>query len=154
VDWSLAEKNRSTIDFVQTLTSLRKLYPVLRRNRFLTGAYNEELGVKDVTWIHPSGTEMNDATWRDAGLRCVGMLIDGRAQASGVRERGSDATLLLIFNGSAEAVKFKLPQPVDGKGWKLQLDTDGLSAVAGDRQFPPLEEVQMADRSVSVFLMY
>ncbi|MGB7730042.1 MAG: glycogen debranching protein GlgX [Candidatus Acidiferrum sp.] len=154
VDWSLAEKNRPTIDFVQTLTSLRKLYPVLRRNRFLTGAFNEELGVKDVTWIHPSGAEMNDETWRDAGLRCVGMLIDGRAQASGVRERGSDATLLLIFNGSAEAVKFKLPQPVDGKGWKLQLDTDGLSAMALDRQFAPLEEVEIADRSVSVFLMY
>ncbi|MGB2668167.1 MAG: glycogen debranching protein GlgX, partial [Candidatus Acidiferrum sp.] len=45
VDWSLAEKNRPTIDFVQTLTSRRKHYPVLRRNRFLTGAYNEELGV-------------------------------------------------------------------------------------------------------------
>ncbi|MGB2634242.1 MAG: glycogen debranching protein GlgX [Candidatus Acidiferrum sp.] len=153
VDWSLAEKNRPTIDFVQTLTSLRKLYPVLRRNRFLTGAYNEELGVKDVTWIHPSGAEMNDETWRDAGLRCVGMLIDGRAQASGVRERGSDATLLLIFNGKTEPVKFVLPQPVDGKGWKLQLDTNVSSSVM-DRQFLPLEELEIAERSVSVFLMY
>lgn len=154
VDWSLAEKNRPTIDFVQTLTSLRKLYPVLRRNRFLTGAFNEELGVKDVTWIQPSGKEMTDETWRDAGLRTVGMLIDGRAQASGVRERGSDATLLLIFNGRTEPVKFVLPQPVDGKGWKLQLDTNGLSEVAMDKQFLTLEEVEIADRSVSVFLMY
>ncbi len=154
VDWSLAEKNRPTIDFVQTLTSLRKLYPVLRRNRFLTGAYNEELGVKDVTWIHPRGAEMNDETWRDAGLRCVGMLIDGRAQASGVRERGSDATLFLIFNGSAERMKFVLPQPVDGKGWKLQLDTNESSSVVMDRQFSPLQELEIAERSVSVFLMY
>ncbi len=154
VDWSLAEKNRPTIDFVQTLTSLRKLYPVLRRNRFLTGAYNEELGVKDVTWIHPSGAEMNDETWRDLGLRCVGMLIDGRAQASGIRERGSDATLLLIFNGSAERVKFVLPQPVDGKGWKLQLDTNQSSSAAMDRQLSPLEELEIAERSVSVLLMY
>lgn len=97
---------------------------------------------------------MNDETWRDAGLRCVGMLIDGRAQASGVRERGSDATLLLIFNGKTEPVKFVLPQPVDGKGWKLQLDTNESSGVAMDRQFSPLEELEIAERSVSVFLMY
>ena len=28
---------------------------MLRRGRFLTGEYNEELGVKDVTWLTPAG---------------------------------------------------------------------------------------------------
>ena len=152
VDWSLAEKNRPTIDFVQTLTSRRKHYPVLRRNRFLTGAYNEELGVKDVTWIHPSGAEMNDETWRDAGLRCVGMLIDGRAQASGVRERGSDATLLLIFNSHHEKVKLVFPAAIDGQGWPgFELDTSDSAQV--DRVFKPGEMAEMYGRSVRLYAM-
>jgi isoamylase len=152
VDWSLAEKNRSTIDFVQRLTFLRKLYPVLRRNRFLTGAYNEELGVKDVAWIHPSGAEMNDETWKDQSVRCIAMLLDGRAQATGIRERGSDATLLLIFNSFHEPVKFVLPETVDGKGWRLQLDTH--DALKVNHLFLPHEEREIPERSVSVFLMY
>jgi isoamylase len=151
VDWSLAATHKPLIDFVRALTSVRSRYPVLRRNRFLIGAYNEELGVKDVTWVHPSGTEMNDQTWRDPGLRCIGMLIDGRAQMSGIRERGSEATLLLIFNSHHEPVKFVLPSPVDGQKWQLQLDSDDPSqagqffAFAGERE--------AAARSVSVFLM-
>jgi isoamylase len=152
VNWSLAYAHKPTIEFVQALTSLRNRYPVLRRNRFLTGAYNEELGVKDVTWIHPSGTEMNDETWSDAGLRTIGMLIDGRAQMTGVRERGSEATLLLVFNGHHESVKFVLPSPVDGQKWQLLLDSNDLAMVG---QFSILNEPrEIPERSVSVFLLH
>lgn len=151
LDWSLAEKQQPMVEFVRKLTSLRNRYPVLRRNRFLTGAYNEELGVKDVTWIHPSGQEMNDETWRDRGLRSIGMLIDGRAQTTGVRERGSEATLLLVFNGHHETGKFALPSPVDGEKWQLLLDTNDPSEAG--QLFAPGQERETPARSVSVFLM-
>ncbi len=151
LDWSLAEKQQPMVEFVRKLTSLRNRYPVLRRNRFLTGAYNEELGVKDVTWIHPSGQEMNDETWRDRGLRSIGMLIDGRAQTTGVRERGSEATLLLVFNGHHETGKFALPSPVDGEKWQLLLDTNDPSEAG--QLFAPSQERETPARSVSVFLM-
>ncbi|MGB7439371.1 MAG: glycogen debranching protein GlgX [Candidatus Acidiferrum sp.] len=150
VDWSLVEKNKATIDFARTLTALRHKYPVLRRNRFLTGATNEELGVKDVTWIHPSGAEMNEETWKDPALRCIGMLLDGRAPASAIRERGSEATLLLIFNGHHEPGKFVMPQPVEGKGWQLLLDTNDSHQA---EVVSPGEARKLAERSVSVFLM-
>jgi glycogen operon protein len=151
VDWSLAEAHKSTIEFMRTLISIRNRYPVLRRNRFLTGAYDESLGVKDVTWIHPSGSEMSQEAWSDGGQRCVGMLIDGRSQPTGVHERGSDATLLLIFNDHHEPVKFVLPPVVEGDGWRLQLTT--TDAPQTDRVFRPGETVEMADRSVSLFSM-
>jgi isoamylase len=151
VDWSLAEEHKGMIDFVRKLTSLRSKYAVLRRNLFLNGAYNEELRVKDVTWIHPSGKEMTDETWRDAGLRCIGMLIDGRAQMTGIRERGSEATLLLVFNGHHEPGKFVLPAPVDGEKWQLQLDTSDPSNAG--QLFAPNEARDTAARSVTVFLM-
>jgi isoamylase len=152
VDWTLADQNKPLVEFVRTLTSLRNRYPVLRRNRFLTGGYNEELGVKDVTWLHPSGMEMNDETWRDATLRTIGMLIDGRAQMTGVRERGSEATLLVLFNAHHEAVKFVLPAPVDGEKWQLLLDTDNSSA--SGTFLAPADPHDMPTRSVSVFLMH
>jgi isoamylase len=153
VDWSQAEAHKPTLDFVRKLLSMRHQYPVLRRNRFLTGEYNEKLGVKDVTWIHPSGSEMNDETWRDAGLRCIGMLIDGRAQTTGIRERGGDATLLLVFNGHHEPVRFVLPPAVDGQGWRLLLDTHASLPIQ-EQPFLPGETRQVPDRSISIFVMY
>ena len=98
VDWDITEKGQSLIRFVQRLTALRHKYPILRRSRFLTGDYNEELGVKDVTWINASGTEMKPEEWGDTNMRCFGMLMDGRAQPTGIRQRGEDATLLMVLN--------------------------------------------------------
>jgi glycogen operon protein len=94
---------------------------------------------------------MSQEAWSDGGQRCVGMLIDGRSQPTGVHERGSDATLLLIFNDHHEPVKFVLPPVVEGDGWRLQLTT--TDAPQTDRVFRPGETVEMADRSVSLFSM-
>src|ERR1700749_595202 len=47
-DREIGEECESLIRFGQQLTALRHKYPILRRSRFLTGDYNEELGVKDV----------------------------------------------------------------------------------------------------------
>ncbi len=55
LDWDIEEEGRSLIGFVRRLTELRRHYPILRRSRFLTGEFNEELGLKNVTWINASG---------------------------------------------------------------------------------------------------
>jgi glycogen operon protein len=151
VDWSLVESHKPTLEFARCLLALRNKYPVFRRNRFLTGVNNEKLGVKDVTWIHPSGVEMNDENWKDNGLRSFGMLIDGRAESTVTRERGSDATIFLIFNSHHEPGKFVLPPAVEGVGWQLLLTTSDAPRV--DRVFQAGETFEVANRSVSVFLM-
>ena len=74
--------------FVQKLTALRAKYPILRRNRFLTGAYDQELEVKDLTWINASGSEMRTEEWADERMLCFGMLIDGHAAPTGVLSAG------------------------------------------------------------------
>src|SRR5437870_8407922 len=88
VDWNHDERQQRLIDFVRKLTGLRHKYPVLRRSRWLTGEYNEELEVKDVAWINPNGEEMRQEHWDDPNNRCFGMLLDGRAQETGIRRRG------------------------------------------------------------------
>jgi isoamylase len=110
LDWSIGDKGAGLIRFVQKLTKLRHQYPILRRSRFLTGAYNEDLGVKDVTWINANGGEMQDQDWDETNMQCFGMLMDGRSQSSGIRQRGQDATMLLVMNAHSDVVGFKLPE--------------------------------------------
>ena len=68
--------------------------------------------------------EMNDGNWGDSGLRCFGMLLDGRAQTTGVRQRGQNATLLTVINVHHETVEFKLPEVAGGHRWNLMIDTN------------------------------
>ena len=124
VDWeAIGEDGRRLIPFVRRLIALRQRYPVLRRTRFLTGVYNEELDVKDVAWLRPDGREMENGDWTNPQTRCLGMLIDGRAQPTGIRRRGSEATLLLLLNAHHEPVPFLLPEVPDGAFWTALIDT-------------------------------
>jgi isoamylase len=151
VDWSLLEKNKEQVEFVRKLTSFRHRYPILRRNLFLTGEYNEELGVKDVTWINANGREMEDTNWGDSGMRCFGMLMDGRAQTSGIHQRGHEATLLMVINGYFDLVKFTLPECPGGDTWKLRIDTnlEGTGAESIEKEmFKTGESYDLTARSL------
>jgi glycogen operon protein len=121
MDWSPNARGEALVRFVQKLTKLRRELPVLRRTRFLTGQMNEEVGVKDVTWINASGAEMRAEDWQ---MRCFGMIIDGRAQPTGIRRRGDDATVLLVFNGHHDLVQFTLPQHAGEAAWTRLIDTN------------------------------
>jgi len=124
LNWDIPEKGRSLIRFVQKLISLRHQYPILRRNLFLSGQYLEELGVKDVTWVNANGSEMEDEHWGDSELRCFGMLLDGRAQPTGIRQLGHEATLLIVINAFHEPAKFALPACFGGSEWTVLVDTN------------------------------
>ena len=125
LDWNLDEAAKAQVRFVQKLTHLRAKYPILRRNRFLTGSYDQELDVKDLTWINASGAEMRDEDWTDDRMRCFGMLMDGRAAPTGIRQRGKEATLLLVLNAHHDLVQFVLPPSPGGTAWRLLVDTNG-----------------------------
>ncbi|MEO8369139.1 MAG: glycogen debranching protein GlgX [Candidatus Solibacter sp.] len=123
VDWSLLEENQSQVRFVRQLTELRHKYPILRRNVFLNGQFIEELGVRDVTWINQAGEQMAEDDWHNPDLHFFGMLLDGRAPASAIRQRGHEATLLLIFNAYPDDAECQLPACNGGGDWRLIVDT-------------------------------
>lgn len=79
-------KGEALIRFTKKLAQLRHQYPMLRRTRFLTGEHNEDLGVTDLTWINANGSEMQQDGWKDRNMKCFGMLMDGRAQVTGIRK--------------------------------------------------------------------
>jgi isoamylase len=136
IDWShLSDAHAANLlEFTKSLVGLRKQYPILRRNRFLSGLWNERLGLKDATWIDPSGVEMKDGDWAISTARCFGVILDGRAPISGIGRKGSDVTLLLIANAHYEPVKFKIPPTTGGKQWDPILGTNKLMPGKGKPQ--------------------
>lgn len=150
LDWNLDDEAKGLLEFTRKLIQLRQTYPILRRGRFLVGNYNEDIGVKDVTWLHPSGEEMTSEHWGQADMNCLGLIMDGRAQPTGIHRQGCDATLLLILNAQPAPVNFKLPQVAQGSGWINLLDTNvGPSLESKSFQFN--EEFLVTDRSVLLF---
>ncbi|UKE49396.1 glycogen debranching protein GlgX [Xanthomonas translucens] len=149
LDWDNDPTEGRLTDFVKALSALRKRYPILTRGRFLNGQYNEEAGVRDLTWLNPGGTEMEEAHWTEAGARAIGLVLEGKAQTSGVKELANDDTLLIVINAYHEGVNFVLPSAEEALHWKLVLSTDEtlqadtMPAGASDFLAPP--------RSVSVF---
>jgi isoamylase len=151
LNWNISEKGKSLIEFVQRLTKLRHKYPILRRNRFLTGQYVEEVGVKDVTWINANGNEMAPEHWQDGRMACFGMLLDGRAQATGIRKSAKDTTLLLLINSHSDLVEFTLPECFGGMQWSLLVDTNADCSEKGS--FDPGDKYAVTARSLLLFVL-
>jgi glycogen operon protein len=152
VDWGAAGNgDKPLTHFVRKLIAIRTEYPVLRRHRFLTGQRNEELDVKDVTWVNANGREMAAADWDDGNMQCFGMILDGRGQATGIRQRADDQTVLLIFNAYHDVVKFTLPACAGGRVWSLLIDTNRPDDAWGG--FTCGDEYDLTGRSLLLFVL-
>jgi isoamylase len=153
LDWEgIDDEGRALTEFVKNLTTLRHRLPVLRRGRFLTGEYNSELDVTDTRWLSPTGADLSQEQWDDTAMRCFGLVIDGRAQASGIRRPASDATLLLVLNAHHDVVNFTFPDVPEGDKWTVLLDTnmpvrDELPAFAAGQSY------QVTGRSLLLFAL-
>ena len=123
VHWDIGAEGQSLIRFVGRIAGLRQRFPILRRGRFLTDAYNKDLDIKELTWVNAGGGEMEPGDWE--GAQCFGLMLDGRAQPTGIRKRGEDATILMIFNAWRDVVEFTLPsQAAAHQHWTLMIDTN------------------------------
>jgi glycogen operon protein len=67
---------------------------------------------------------MQQDNWTDTNMRCFGMLLDGRAQTTGIKQRGREATLLIVINDHHDLVEFTLPECPGGDTWSLLIDTN------------------------------
>ncbi|MEO8079928.1 MAG: glycogen debranching protein GlgX [Caldimonas sp.] len=129
LDWQQTPEREALTAFVQRLVALRRAHPSFRRRSFFTGSVVEGDQAKDVCWLKPDGTEMNEADWNDGQARCLAMLVSGR----GIVDRGPrgerllDDDFLLLLNSHHDAIDFVLPGDAE-RPWQLQLDTADPSA--------------------------
>jgi len=150
LNWEIEEKGERIVRFVQRVAAIRHKYPVLHRTRWLTAQWNQEIDVKDVAWLTPTGPEMTDENWSDANARCMGVLLDGRAQPTGMHRRGVDQSLLLILNSHHDVVSFELPEVVGGLRWRRLIDTNQLDS-EDDPTFEFASSYEVTGRSLLLF---
>jgi isoamylase len=108
--------------------------------------------VKDATWVSPSGEEMTPEQWNDPMAKCMGVVLDGRAQPTGIRRRGADATILLVLNAHHDGVDFMLPAVPEGDCWLCVLDTN-LPDLVQDKSHAVGEVYQVTGRSFLLFAL-
>jgi isoamylase len=149
-DWNLGDDADTLLAFTKRLIKLRQSYPALRRTRFLTGQRDEALGVRDVTWIDADGAEMQEANWKDASMKCFGMLLDGRAQRTGIKRRGAEKSVLIVMNSYEGAVDFTLPVHESTESWWLLADTN-MPAGNPVETFKPGSVYLVTGRSLLLF---
>ena len=150
VDWDLDDEREDLLEFTRRVVELRRSHPVFRRRRFFAGSADRggESSLRDIAWLDPSGTHMDDDAWRDREARSVMVFLNGEAIEEPDR-RGApivDDSFLVLFNGHFEPVTFQLPTKDFGARWTAVLDTD--SRVADGKSFRPRAKITVEQRSV------
>jgi glycogen operon protein len=81
----------------------------------------------------------------------MGVLLDGRAQETGIRRIGTDATLLLVLNAYHDVVRFKLPLAASGSKWVSLIDTNNNEVDLKEFSFG--HEYEVTGRSLLLFVL-
>jgi glycogen operon protein len=154
LEWNEIDRDGSRlIDFVQRIIALRRAHPVFRRTRFFRGAVTDNEGLKDITWIRPDSSEMQNDDWHDGSRRALGALFAGETGeryigASGYPE--FDSTFLMLMNAGDSDLDFVLPQAGSFVRWELVIDTAQGQNAPG-KIWTAATAYRMASRSLSLF---
>src|SRR5207247_38316 len=125
LDWSLDESAKKFLEFVRRVIALRRGQPVFRRRSFFHGRRIRGVEIKDISWLTPTGQEMNDEAWSAEFVRCMGVRLAGDliGETNEKGERIVGDTLLVLLNAHHEAIPFTLPVHREGCRWERVLDT-------------------------------
>ena len=83
-------------------------------------------------------------------MKCFGMMLDGRAQKTGIKRRGEDKTVLVVMNGYEGLVDFTFPKYQGGEAWSLLVDSN-IPDVAPEAVFEFGSVYQVTGRSLLLF---
>jgi isoamylase len=113
IDWSGLKDDDSLLQFVRSLSALRRARPELRRDRFLKGALQASHS-RDISWWHPNGHELADQEWNDPELRSLAVAFGGNT---------AQQDLMLLLNPTEEEIEFRLPSLNSQQHWEVVIDT-------------------------------
>ena len=106
LDWNNADSN--LIDFTAGLIAIRSLFPQLRRKSWLTGEVAHD-GLRDITWWHPDGREMNVDDWHSPQRGTLGFIL---APPHSTGEQGTaqpPGPLFVLMNRDPRTWVYRLP---------------------------------------------
>jgi isoamylase len=137
--WDAADAG--LLEFTRKLVALRREHPTFSRRRYLDGE-------REITWLTPDATEMDDSRWNDASARALAILFHG-GPMPGHDDEGRplrDDSFCLMLNAWREPVRFVTPPTPGGAAWTCEIDTSGESRP----QLPEGAELLVAAHSIVV----
>jgi glycogen operon protein len=116
LDWGAVDAD--LLEWTRLLLRIRRDYPLLRGDRFLTGGPVDISLLPDVAWRDGAGEVMPPEAWRAPNGDTLVMTLAGAAEAADATERVS----LILHRGMDEAL-VTLPPPRAGHVWRLIADS-------------------------------
>jgi isoamylase len=155
-DWDrIRPEDEELARFVGYLIDLRRRHRVFSRPRFLRGEVLSEAGVKDITWVTPSGKEATTEDWNNPVALSLGYVLSGAAGEffTPGGQRDIDESFLVMMNAYHEALDFRIPTLAAPMSWEPLVDTTQASGRASDAcLYRPGEVYRLEGRSFVLFI--
>ena len=119
MDWTHGDRELAA--YVGRVIALRRALPVLHDEAPLTGAPEGAGLPPDVEWLNASGLPMRTADWDNGDNRLLAALFGN----------GGRGRVLVVVHAGWGDTELTLPEPSEGFGWQLDLDSSepGRAAV-------------------------
>jgi isoamylase len=156
LDWEhIRPEDENLRAFVRFLVHLRRRHRVFARPRFFRGEAVSAEGLKDISWLTPSGREPTADDWNDPSARCLGYVLGGAAGAfyTPGGERDIDRSFLVALNAAAADIAFRIPELPQPMEWAALIDTAEPTGLAEPgRVFSPGTVFPLRARSFALFV--
>lgn len=127
ISWlNWANMDQSLFAFTQQLIHLRRKHPVFCRRRWFQGVPIKGIGLEDIAWFLPEGTEMEEHNWNEDFAKSLAIYLNGNdLRSTGPHgEKITDDSFYLMFNAHHDYLDYELPHERYGREWIRVLDTN------------------------------
>ena len=147
INWAMADEE--LLEFTRKLIAFRKSHPAFCRRKWFQGRPIKGVGVEDIAWFLPDGSEMSDEHWNTSFAKSLGVYLNGRGihTTSPKGEPVIDDSFYIIFNAHHEPLEYILPPEKYGKVWNTVLDTVH-GVVNGSKPHKPGDKIMVDGRSI------
>jgi glycogen operon protein len=150
INWAQADKE--LIQFTRKLINFRAKHPTFRRRRWFQGQPIKGVGVEDIGWFQPDGSEMTEEHWNQDFAKSMAVFLNGQGIRS-VGPKGEqiiDDSFYIIFNAHHEPLDFRLPARKYGTHWIKVIDTVNASVGDGKEEYKAKDSITVESRSIVV----
>ncbi len=153
ISWlNWAEADNEMMQFTRKLIHFRTKHPTFRRRRWFQGQQIKGMGVEDIGWFLPDGSEMTEEHWNQDFAKSMAVFLNGQGIRS-VGPKGEqiiDDSFYIIFNAHHEPLDFILPSRKYGTHWTKVIDTITPSVTENGDSYKAKESVTVESRTIVV----
>lgn len=154
-NWNLGEEEKAFKRTLELILYIRHRNPVLQRRKYFHGR-PDETGMKDITWYHPDGRDLNSDEWSNPSIQSFGYVLEGNGidELSSQGEKIVGDTLCIVINGNFHEVPFKLPVHSTSFPWCLLFSSSLKDESLLNTQFQEGDIFKMEHHSIALFYLY